>query len=66
MKDVEESEGLFTPFSNMKFMNDVVENRLIMEDSYGNKVQVMFRPGAYKQAIELCMKNLIEKQNKQE
>lgn len=63
VKKMKESEGLFEPFSNMRFMNDV-ENRLVMEDSYGNRAEVIFRPGAYKQAMDLCMKNLIEKQNK--
>ena len=46
------------PFSNMRFMNEKVENRLIMEDAYGNKVEILYRPGAYEQAIDLGTKKL--------
>lgn len=55
-------EGLFKPFSNIRFMNDVVENRLIMEDSHGNKTEIIFRPGYYEQAVDLGYKELIRKQ----
>lgn len=57
------SEGLVNPFSNMRFMNEVVENRLIMEDSHGNKAEIMFRPGYYEQAIDLGYRELIRKQS---
>lgn len=55
-------EGLVNPFSNMRFMNEVVENRLIMEDSHGNKAEIIFRPGYYEQAVDLGCKELIRKQ----
>ena len=29
-------EGMNVPFSKMRFMNEKVENRLVMEDAYGN------------------------------
>ena len=51
-------EGMNVPFSKMRFMNEKVENRLIMEDSYGNKVEILYRPGAYEQAIDLGTKKL--------
>ena len=53
-------EGMNDPFSNMRFMNEKVENRLIMEDTYGNKVEILYRPGAYDQAIDLGTKKLNE------
>lgn len=56
-------EGMNDPFSNMRFMNGKVENRLIMEDVYGNKVEILYRPGAYDQAVDLGMKKL-SKMNK--
>lgn len=55
-----ESEGLFKPFSNLRFMNNA-ENHLIMRDSYGNKVEILFRPGHYKQAVDLGYKELAKK-----
>ena len=51
-------EGMNVPFSKMRFMNEKVENRLIMEDAYGNKVEILYRPGAYEQAIDLGTKKL--------
>lgn len=51
-------EGMNDPFSNMRFMNEKVENRLIMEDAYGNKVEILYRPGTYDQAVDLGMKKL--------
>ena len=51
-------EGMNVPFSNMRFMNEKVENRLIMEGVYGNKVEILYRPGAYDQAVDLGMKKL--------
>ena len=56
-------EGMNDPFSNMRFMNEKVENRLIMEDTYGNKVEILYRPGAYDQAVDLGTKKL-SKMNK--
>ena len=47
----------------MSFMNRKVENRLIMEDVYGNKVEILYRPGAYDQAVDLGTKKL-RKMNK--
>ena len=49
-------EGMNGSFSNMRFMNEKVENRLIMEDTYGNKVEILYRPGAYDQAVDLGTK----------
>lgn len=51
-------EGMNDPFSNVRFMNEKVENRLIMEDAYGNKVEILYRPYAYDQAVDLGMKKL--------
>ena len=51
-------EGMNVPFSKMRFMNEKVENRLIMEDTNGNKVEILYRPGAYDQAVDLGMKKL--------
>lgn len=56
-------EGMNNPFSNMRFVNEKVENRLIMEDVYGNKVEILYRPCAYDQAVDLGMKKL-SKMNK--
>ena len=56
-------EGMNVPFSKMRFMNEKVENRLIMEDTNGNKVEILYRPGAYDQAVDLGMKKL-SKMNK--
>ena len=53
-------EGMNGSFSNMRFMNEKVENRLIMEDTYGNKVEILYRPGVYDQAIDLGTKKLNE------
>ena len=53
-------EGMNVPFSKMRFMNEKVENRLIMEDAYGNKVEILYRPGTYDQAVDLGMKKLSE------
>ena len=47
-------------FQKMRFMNEKVENRLVMEDAYGNKVEILYRPGAYDQAIDLGTKKLNE------
>ena len=41
-------------------MKEKVENRLIMEDAYGNKVEILYRPGTYDQAVDLGMKKLSE------
>lgn len=49
-KNESQDEGLFKPFSNLRFMNNA-ENHLIMEDSTGNKVEKLFRPGCYEQAM---------------
>lgn len=49
-KNESQDEGLFKPFSNLRFMNNA-ENHLIMEDSTGNKVEILFRPGCYEQAM---------------
>ena len=51
-------EGMNDSFSNMRFMNEKVESRLIMEDAYGNKVEILYRPGAYDQVFDLGMKKL--------
>ena len=51
-------EGMNDTFSNMRFMNEKVENCLIMEDAYGNKVEILYRPGAYEQAVDLGTKKL--------
>ena len=51
-------EGMNDPFSNMRFMNEKVENRLIMEDAYGTKAEILYTPGAYEQAIDLGTKKL--------
>ena len=51
-------EGMNVPFSKMRFMNEKVENRLIMEDTNGNKVEILYRPGAYDQAVDLGTKKL--------
>ena len=53
-------EGMNGSFSNMRFMNEKVEDRLIMEDTYGNKVEILYRPCAYDQAIDLGTKKLNE------
>ena len=34
-----------------------------MEDSHGNKAEIMFRPGYYEQAIDLGYRELIRKQS---
>lgn len=54
------NEGMNKPFSNMRFMNEKVENCLIMEDIHGNKVEILYRPGAYDQAVDLGTKKLRE------
>ena len=51
-------EGMNDPFSNMRFMNEKVENRLIMEDAYGNKVEILYRSCAFEQAVDLGTKKL--------
>lgn len=56
-KNESQDEGLFKPFSNLRFMNNA-ENHLIMEDSTGNKVEILFRPGCFKQAMDLGHKEL--------